>query len=223
MKLYQILAAKLTGKKAEMTQAAFQAQPPEKQIYNPIGVKVGSSMQIDSLDTFGKNFFVEAVAAIVTKVGSQEFHMADYTLVCKPIEGDDITLRLRVAEDKNSTCGYKAMVLTLHDSLGYDEGLHGVLKQTDETGKFQIDFDDKPSDVFPRCGGVHGSYKATTAKVGKDGKTENSGMEYWDFSRMMTQDGAEVEQYLFVEMNADNGWFELWKGNEIDPQRVEAI
>ena len=201
-----------------MTDDAFKAQPPEKQIYNPIGVKVGSSMQIDSIDCFGKNFFVEAVAAITTKIGSQEFHMADYTLVAKPLDGPDVTVRLRVAEDKDSTCGYKTMVLTLHDSLGYDEGLHGVLKETDNTGKFQIDYDDKPSDVFPRCGNVRGSYKATTATVGKDGKTQNSGVEYWDFSRMMTQDGAEVEQYLFVEMNTESGWFELWKGNEIDPQ-----
>ena len=219
MKLYQILAAKLTGKSIPK-----QVDAPDNKIYNPIGVRIGSSMTIDSIDCFGKNFFVQEIHDFRTHISGQEFKMADYVLNARPLDGSDITVRLRVAEDKAATgVPYKCMVLERHDSLAYDEGLHGVLKETDNTHKFQIDHDDGPSDVFPRCGGVKGSYKADVTMVVKDGATENIGIEYWDFSRIMKQDGVDVEQYLFVEMNTDNGWLELWKGCEIDPQKVEAI
>ena len=220
MKLYQILLAKLKGQPSPK-----QLDTPESKIYNPIGVRCGSSMTLDTLDCFGKNFFVTEIHDFRTHIGGQEFKMADYVLVAKPLDGKDITVRLRVAEDKSSTSGvpYKAMVLEQHDSLAYDEGLHNVLKQTDSTGHFQIDHDDAPSDVFPRCGGVRGSYKADVTMVNKEGTTTTTQCEYWDYSRIVKQDGVDVEQYLFVEMNTDNGWFELWKGCEIDPQKVEAI
>ena len=237
MKLYQILAAKLSGKPV----APKEVNIPENQIYNPIGARIGSSITIDSIDCYGKHFFVTEIRDNCTKVAGQEFKMSDYTLTAKPLDGKDITVRLRVAEDKcwslpSSTCGvpYKAMVLEQHDSLAYDEGLHNVLKETDDTGKFQIDHDGADSDIFPRCGGVKGSYKSHLVIVGRETLAGNADkfptpltgttdIEYWDFSRIVKQDGVDVEQYLFVEMNTDNGWFELWKGCEIDPQKVDAI
>jgi hypothetical protein len=32
--------------------------------------------------------------------------------------------------------------------------------------------------------------------------------------------GQPVREYLFVELDTDNGWFQLWKGGETDPQQV---
>ena len=234
MKLYQILAAKLSGKSV----APKQLDAPEALIYNPIGARIGSSITIDSIDCFGKHFFVTEIRDCATNIASHEFRMADYVLVARPLDGKDITIRLRVAVDTTSTYGvpYKTMVLEQHDSLAYDEGLHNVLKETDNTGKFQIDHEGADSDVFLRCGGVKGSYKAKIVIVGqevaevkagyplvmKDSTTE-AGFEYWDFSRIVKQDGVDVDQYLFVEMNTDNGWFKLWKGCEIDPQKIDAI
>jgi hypothetical protein len=37
-------------------------------------------------------------------------------------------------------------------------------------------------------------------------------LEYWDYFREVEQGGRKFPQFLFVEMNLKNGWFQIWQG-----------
>jgi hypothetical protein len=79
---------------------------------------------------------------------------------------------------------------------------------------------------------VTDSYKAEVSvlrDVNSDGRVdrdevEKVRLEYWDYWRETKDEaGLPLRQYLFVEMDRDTGWFQLWRGQEIDPQRVLVI
>jgi hypothetical protein len=64
-------------------------------------------------------------------------------------------------------------------------------------------------------------YSATVTTLMEN--LENSTIEYWDYSRITKLDNVDVEQFLFVEMNKENGWFEIFQGIEIGPEQVILI
>ena len=50
---------------------------------------------------------------------------------------------------------------------------------------------------------------------------EKRRVEYWDYWREVKDEaGQPRREFLFVEMDGENGWFQIWKGMEIDPKRV---
>jgi hypothetical protein len=49
---------------------------------------------------------------------------------------------------------------------------------------------------------------------------DKSELEYWDYNRETELDGVKTVQYLYVEMNKKNGWFQIKRGEELDPSRV---
>ena len=73
------------------------------------------------------------------------------------------------------------------------------------------------------------AYVAVLADLDQDGKLEmaevkRQEIEYWDYWREVPDAaGQPTTQYLFVEMDKQNGWFQLWKGEDMDPQRVLVI
>jgi hypothetical protein len=48
-------------------------------------------------------------------------------------------------------------------------------------------------------------------------------LKYWDYSRNAEIDGVQTEQYLFVEMLIENGYFTIWQGEEVNPECVEVF
>ena len=55
-------------------------------------------------------------------------------------------------------------------------------------------------------------------------EVEKRHCEYWDYWRDVKDEAGQSRcEFLFVEMDAENGWFQIWKGNEIDPKRVVVI
>jgi hypothetical protein len=47
-------------------------------------------------------------------------------------------------------------------------------------------------------------------------------VEYWDYWRDTEEDSVKITQYLYVEMDKDNGWMVIKRGEELDPSRVQV-
>lgn len=231
MKLYQILLKKI----------GLWKEPPvvaeETKVYNPInGARVGGSVTIDRMDCRGLNFFVKEIKEYNVHLNGKKF--TDYVLLARPLGLPDMWVRLRLVPDESglNKMTHTVLLLSQYDSLAYNEGLHGVVQ--DKSKKFVVDDtknDDNPAndthDEYFRVGDVGSSYTATVKTLkdeNSDGKVEesevkHSQLEFWDYHRMAKIDGVDEEQFLFVEMNKDDGWFTLWQGVEISPERVDAI
>jgi hypothetical protein len=47
------------------------------------------------------------------------------------------------------------------------------------------------------------------------GKTSGQKIEYWDYWRDVDLGGGKTaKEFVFVEMNSDTGWFQIWRGRE---------
>ena len=47
------------------------------------------------------------------------------------------------------------------------------------------------------------------------GKTSSVKLEYWDYWRdVEIGAGKSAKEFLFVEMNSETGWFQIWRGRE---------
>lgn len=101
-------------------------------------------------------------------------------------------------------------------------GFLDVLKDT--TGLFEVTDDQSGvKETFSRLNGLLESYPAAVLGVAEttpDGKAlpaKSSALkiEYWDSSREVALGGGKsAREFLFVEMNSDSGWCQLWRGRE---------
>lgn len=58
--------------------------------------------------------------------------------------------------------------------------------------------------------------------LSKIGVTDGA-IEYWDYFRLTDIEGVETEEFIFVEMNKDSGWFEIWRGFEVATDRITVL
>lgn len=241
MKLYEIFLRKI-GIIRDTPNNSDDQKPQEEKFYNPIGCKIGGVVKIDSIDFRDHRFIVQEIREYSIIVGESKHSMVDYVLLSRPIGKNDFMVRLRVVpnSDSNSRITHRAMVLSLYDDLEYNEGLHNVVR--DDTLKFIIDDDKSDSDPtndvheeFWRVNDVHQSY-VSQVKVLRDRNVNQVGIihtglsevskfkvEFWDYSRMTEIDGVEIEEFVFVEMNKQTGWFQIWRGAEVISERVEVF
>ncbi len=219
--LWEMLMAKLQG-------------PAELHYYNPLKAKIGSSIMINEIDLRDYNFFIKEIRQYQRSIDSQQFLFVDYVLLARPLHGDDVWLRLRLnpVDDPEAAAGltHTALLLRLYDEMAYDDGLYKVVNDT--TKKFQVIENGQVTEEYWRINDVTTSYKAKLSILkdeNKDGQVDEGeikkeNLEYWDYWRDTTDEvGQPVRQYLFVEMNSDSGWFQIWRGQEIDPQKVLVI
>ena len=198
----------------------------EENIYNPLNIKLNSAVSINTIDFSGKRFTTKSLKEYSISLGGENHQMVDYELV------GDKPVRLRVVNDSDSMTGHRILLLTLYDETAYNEGLHGVVK--DDTKKFIIDDDDEnPNNEeheFWRVNDVGISYTSDVKILGdsnRDGKISaeevtNTQVEFWDYSRLTDVDGVEIEEFVFVEMNKGTGWFQIWRGAEVIPEKISA-
>ncbi|HKD38040.1 MAG TPA: hypothetical protein VKB78_14605 [Pirellulales bacterium] len=216
--LFEMVMAKLAG-------------PPEKHIYNPCGAKVGSPVTIDALDLGDANFFIREIRQNRRMIEGREFLFVDYVLLARALEGAEtlVRLRLNTVDDPDRVAGltHNALVLRLYDEMAYNEDLHKVV--TDDTKKFQVLENGQVTEEFFRINDVLGSYK-TEVTILQDldhdhqaaaGEVTREQFEYWDYWREIKDEaGQPLTEFLFVETNSSNGWFQLWRGREVDMQKV---
>lgn len=246
MKLYEVLLRKIglwnepnnpvIGNSAQSSGVSVTSE--EGKIYNPIGCKVGGVVKIDSLDFRDYRFGVTEIEQFTIVKDGKKHRMVDYNLLARPIGQPDFECVLRIVPDTNgkSACSHRAILLSLYDSMEFDQGLVDVCNA--EEKKFVIDDDKCDDDVtndehfeYWRVNDVGTSYLATVKNLSdenRDGKVDEDEVttrqvEFWDYSRMTDVDGVEVEEFVFVEMNKENGWIDIWRGSEVNPERIDVF
>lgn len=205
--------------------------PAEFRYYNPLRARIGSAVTLDDVERRDLNFFVQSIHEYKRSIGGQEFRFVDYVLVARLLGGDKILVRLRLmpVDDPDQVAGvaHHVLLLQLDDDLPYDEGLHKVVN--DGTKKFQVLEDSEVQAEYVRINDVGTPYQADVTivrdvnldkHVTRD-EIEKRRVEYWDYWREVKDEAGQPQrEFLFVEMDGENGWFQIWKGSEIDPKRV---
>ena len=218
----------------EMLVEYFQSGPVELRFYNPLKAKVGSFVTFDEFDLKDLDFRVEELRESRRDIRGREFLSADYGLLARPLGKPEVPVRLRLnpVENPERAGGltHYALLLRLDDEMAFTEDLHNILR--DGTGEFRVLEDGEVKAVFTRVGGVLEPYRVRVAvvrdanfdqKVEKD-EVERREIESWDYERETTGDGGVVKkEYLFVEMDRETGWFQIWRGHETDMQRALVV
>jgi hypothetical protein len=194
---------------------------------NPLDLRAGSPVRVSCANgpEFADfDFAADEIREYTRRIGEEEFRFTDYVLRgtnSKSFDpGDALTLRLRVLP--NQAGGHDSLLLRLEDEFAFAEDFLGVVKDT--TGIFE-ETDDKSGQktTFSRINDLRESYVAVVLVVaattpdgkGAPGKTTAAKLEYWDYWRDADLGGGKTaKEFLFVEMNSDTGWFQIWRGRE---------
>jgi hypothetical protein len=217
MKLYEIVLRKLGW---------WKDPPPEvqeKKVYNPEEARVGSTVSLDILDHRDVIYTVKEIREADVSMGDRRHKFTDYVLFAWLGE-EEHWCRLRLVPEPNPDLStHRVLLLTMLEEMTYNEDFHAILK--DESGKFNVEEPGRV-DEYSRVGGVKTPYIATITMMQDE---DNSGrvdahevkhekIEFWDYSRL----ALDKEEFIFVEMNSDNGWFQIWHGVQINPQSVSV-
>ena len=195
--------------------------------FNPLDLRVGSPVPVayaNGPEYADYNFTVQEIREYTRRLQSQEFRFTDYALRAintkSPDANDVLTLRLRVVP--NPAGANDALLLRLYDEFEFAEDFLAVVKDT--TGLFKVTDDKSGAETsFSRINDLRESYPAAVLLVaettadgkGATGKASPVKVEYWDYWRDADiGDGKTAKEFIFVEMNSDTGWFQIWRGRE---------
>lgn len=195
--------------------------------HNPLDYRIGSRAPLSNghPEFSAYDFSVTEIREYTRRLSGQVFKFTDYVVAgthTKTFDSDQaLTLRLRVVP--NQVGANDALLLHLYDEISFDQDFLAVVNDT--TGVFEITDDDSgQTEHYTRINEVTGSYEtavlavAGTAEDGKaqPDKAQPMKLEYWDYWREVPigESSATKKQFLFIEMNSDTGWFQLWRGEE---------
>lgn len=151
--------------------------------------------------------------------------MADFLLVRNPPGTPPMRLRVMPGHGGERKVTHRPLLLTLYDSLPFNEGLLAVVQ--DDAKRLVIDDGNDPKgaahDEFWRVDNRDGSHICRVVLRTNDEEPKEAVIEFWDFSRLIDVDGVETEEFIFVEMNKATGWFEVWRGIEVAPERIVVL
>lgn len=208
--------------------------PSELLYYNPLKARVGVSMTIDTVELRELNFFLQEIREYRRRIGPQEYTFVDYSLLARPLGGDDVAVRLRLnpIADTQRSGGreYHVLMLRLDDEFEYTKDFENLLN--DPSGLFQVRENDVVTEEFERMHGLKSPYRATVSylrdinqnhHIERD-EIDRLELKYWDFSRQIKDEADQpLDEYLFVEMDGTTGWIQIWRGSELNPQKVIVI
>ena len=205
----------------------------EDKYHNPFKARIGNSIHLDTLDYRG-------VFYTLKKIGIMDRHtgvpMTDYLLEAavatagKPIPDNKKTLMLRTVP-RDGTSGpskidFRIVALTsFFDCTWDDESRPGIMEGVnDPAGEFVINAGTADEKKYWRLQGLK-SAENVSVKIIQDADSDVvvKDIEMWGFSRT-TQDEVkqEVNEYLYVQKDAENGWLEIFVGKEIPPERINV-
>lgn len=195
--------------------------PPELQIYNPLGLLIGNSINIDTLDTEKLGFTLDSLREVKRTVENTVLKFADYLLVAKPYNADTVVCRLRLVPLADEAgISHKALLLKKLGDCLYDKDFHEGLAYERNQGEWT-----EGEATYWRVDDVKSEWNAEVSNVvGRGKQRSNAKLTYWDFWRETQDEGGNtVLEFYFVEMDAESGYFEFWLGKEIDPSRVAVL
>lgn len=195
--------------------------------YNPLDLRVGSAvpMAFANGPEYSKfSFTVGEIRQYIRRISGQEFDFTDYVLrgVDTATFDADHARIARLRAVPNAAGSHETILLGLFDEFQFAEDFLNVLK--DKTGIFEVTDDASGAkESFSRINGLTESYEAAVMVIGQtapDGKavsgnSSSAKLEYWDYWRDMDIGGGNTaKEFVFVEMNSDTGWFQIWRGRE---------
>jgi hypothetical protein len=195
--------------------------------HNPLDLRVGSPVKIpyaNGPEWAGYDFTVQEIREYTRRIGQQEFRFTDYVLrgvSTKSFDAADVlTARVRVVP--NQAGSHDSLLMRISDEFAFAEDFLAVVK--DDTGIFEVKDDESGAiETFSRINDLRESYEAAVLVVtgttpdGKaaTGKVTPVKIEYWDYWRDADIGaGKTAKEFVFVEMNSDTGWFQIWRGRE---------
>ncbi len=192
----------------------------ENTIYNPLGVRVGESVKINTVDLDKKNFVFKSPREVKRLIDGQKFIFADYD-VQELSSKEILRIRLNPIENPDSQLTHDVVLLSpVGEGCGFDKNFYDGLLVNETFTEGEA--------VYWRVNDVTQPWKAVTITLqdldhsGKIDKNEaiSGELTYWDFWRE-TADEADnkVIEFYFVEMDGD-GNFTFWVGKQIDPLRI---
>ncbi len=194
---------------------------------NPLDLRVGSAQTIsfaNGPEFANHDFTVTEIREYTRHMGGKDFQFTDYLLHGVNTKSFDAnaTLDPKLRAVPNQAGGQDTLLLKVYDEFAFSEDFLGVVK--DDTGVFEVTDDATGAkETFTRINEVRDSYHAAVMAVtattpdGKaaPGKVNPLKIEYWDYWRDVDLGGGKkAREFIFVEMNSDTGWFQIWRGRE---------
>jgi len=192
-----------------------------------LDLRIGSAVNVpysNGAELAEYDFAAQEIREYTRRIGGQDFRFTDYVLKGvnkKSFQAEDaLTVRLRAVP--NQAGANDTLLLRIDDEFAFSEDFLQVVKDT--TGIFEIT-DDKSGakETFSRINDLRESYESAvlivsdTTPDGKaaTGKASAAKIEYWDYWRDVELGGGKTaKEFVFVEMNSDTGWFQIWRGRE---------
>lgn len=190
----------------------------ELTIFNPLKAKPGDFIKIDTANLASKNFMITMIDEYKRTVGQKTLLFADYVLQDNEMD-TWVTLRVNPVADANPDSKKHCDVLVLYPDkeFEYDEDFHkkilpdSVLNVTDEKGEILA--------TYSRLSNMKKPYSTTVTEVKEDEEVAPEKISYWDYWREV--DG--INEFYFVEMNEETGWFQAFRGEPVSEQDVRVI
>src|SRR6266404_908940 len=194
---------------------------------NPLDLRVGSAVNVpysNGLELANYDFSVQEMREYNRRIGGQDLRFTDYVLrgVNKKSFDANEVIAAHLRAVPNQAGAHDDLLLRLYDEFAFAEDFLAVLKDT--SGIFETT-DDKSgtTETFSRINDLRESYEAAVLVVSEttpdgkaaSGKTAAVKLEYWDYWRDADLGGGNTaKEFVFVEMNSDTGWFQIWRGRE---------
>ncbi len=213
--------------------------PAELRVYNPLKLKINDQVLIDAIDLRNFNYKVSSIRENNRIIDGRKFQSVDYQLngignLAGSTERNKVRLRLNPMDmpDPISGLTHNVIALSLYYECGFkeakDQGLMNAVNAS--TGEFEIDWNGKRK--YWRINDVMSPY-TTSVRVLEDmdgngivdsDEIREQGVEYWDYhTELLNEANQKYIEFLFVEKSKSDGWFQIWKGSEINSEKVTAI
>src|SRR3990167_10954708 len=98
-------------------------QPAEETIYNPLELRIGSSLTINALDWHDCHFFVKEIREY-KRANAESF--SDYVLLASPLGKPDVAARLRCFQGTDEL-PYQPVLLSLYDEFSWNDDFSKIL------------------------------------------------------------------------------------------------
>lgn len=211
----------------------------EYKYFNPLRAKIGSSFSLDVLGFRDLMFTLREIHQYERK-DSVKSMFGDYVLLARPIGKEDVwvTVRLMPVEVPDANLTHNVLLLQKYDEMPFCKPLDEACRCG--SGELEIsDNDTGAKETYYRLAMDNAGTQRITRSfdttmtvirdVNNDGKVEDHEVqkvpvEYWNYSRITRDEaGQDFTQYLFVEFDKKTRLQTMWRGEEVDAQRVTVL
>jgi hypothetical protein len=193
-------------------------------VFNPLKIEVGKFVSLDDLDYRSLQFKVMRVSEYNREITGKTFLFTDYYLseTLSDAAGKN-NVMLRYIPMTNPLPGMTqtndVVLMTLHDEFGYSDDFLAVVN--DPSKEFKITNEEGTvTEQYWRVNDIQNPYLAKVMSIAIESPEEfvTREVKYWDYWRESEDEANQkVLDFVYVEMDIDNGYFQIWKGKKVSP------